>query len=242
MRKSLGSKRREITDEARAEIVRIYHEGLNGAAGYGDISKIFETTEFGYREIRVERPLRLKFEVTPDRLEQIRRHSRFAGLGDRGAALLEAIEKKVGGQVWMDRKNFLPVLGETLKPFGRLVPAPLKKAIVDILGETDEEAEICLDAKGRQEPDPKLRDHELVPMKSNWQEYMAREVEPFVPDAWVDLNHTDPRDGEVGRIGYEINFNRYFYRYIPPRPLNKIDAEMKALEAEIAALLNEVAA
>lgn len=242
MRKSLGSKRREISDEARAEIVRIYHEGLNGAAGYGDISKIFESSEFGYREIRVERPLRLKFEVTSERLEQIQSHNRFGDLGDRGAELLEAIEQKVGNHVWMDRKDFLPVLGKALNPFGRLVPAPLKKAIIDILGETDEEAEICLDAKGRQEPDPKLRDHELVPLKDDWQEYMSREVEPFVPDAWVDLNYTDARDGELGRVGYEINFNRYFYRYVPPRPLAEIEAEMKALEAEIAGLLNEVVA
>lgn len=242
MRKSLGSKRREITDEARAEIVRIYHEGLNGAAGYGDISKIFEATDFGYREIRVERPLRLKFEVTPERLDQIRAHNRFGDLGDRADQLLEAIKVKTGGQVWMDREDFLPALGAALKPFGKLVSAPLRKAIIDILGEADDEAAICLDAKGRPESDPKLRDHESVPLKEDWQDYVAREVEPFVPDAWVDLNHTDPRDGEVGRVGYEINFNRYFYRYVPPRPLAEIESEMKALEAEIAGLLNEVVA
>ncbi len=70
---------------------------------------------------------------------------------------------------------------------------------------------------------------------------MAREVTPFVPDAWVDESYRDARDGEVGRVGYEINFNRYFYKYVPPRPLEEIDAEMKALEAEIAGLLKEVA-
>ena len=63
-----------------------------------------------------------------------------------------------------------------------------------------------------------------------------------MPDAWVDENHRDARDGEVGRVGYEINFNRYFYRYVPPRPLEEIDAELKTLEAEIAVLLKEVAA
>ena len=64
---------------------------------------------------------------------------------------------------------------------------------------------------------------------------------PFVPDAWVDETYTDDIDGDVGRVGYEISFNRYFYRYVPPRPLEKIDAELKALEVEIAALLKEVA-
>jgi len=68
---------------------------------------------------------------------------------------------------------------------------------------------------------------------------MKREVLPFVPDAWVDETHTDPQDGGVGRVGYEINFNRYFYRYTPPRPLEEIDAALKALEADIAGLLRE---
>ena len=61
-------------------------------------------------------------------------------------------------------------------------------------------------------------------LKEDWREYVEREVKPFVPDAWVDENHRDARDGEVGRVGYEINFNRYFYRYVPPRPLEEIDA------------------
>ena len=242
MRKSLGSKRRAIGDDARAEIVRIYGEYLNGNAGYGDVSKIFDTTDFGYREIRVDRPLRLKFEVTEKRLEAIRRHNRFGDLGARGEEFLRLLERQVGGRVWMDREEFMPELNAALRPFGRLVPAPLKKALVDILGETDEEAAICRDKDGYPEPDPKLRDHELVPLKDDWEVYFEREVKPFVPDAWVDTNHRDAQDGGTGRVGYEINFNRYFYRYVPPRPLAEIDAELKELEADIAALLQEVVA
>ena len=70
--KSLGSKRREITDEAREEIVKIYHELLNGEVGWGEFSKIFSTTEFGYREIRIERPLKLNFECREERLELLK--------------------------------------------------------------------------------------------------------------------------------------------------------------------------
>ena len=110
------------------------------------------------------------------------------------------------------------------------------------LSERDENADICADKDGNPEPDTELRDHELVPLNEDWREYIAREVTPFVPDAWVDESHRDGRDGEVGRVGYEINFNRYFYKYIPPRPLEEIDAELKGLEAEIAGLLKEVAA
>ena len=62
---------------------------------------------------------------------------------------------------------------------------------------------------------------------------MEREVKPFVPDAWVDENTATREMGRVGRVGYEINFNRYFYRYVPPRPLEEIDAELKTLEAAI---------
>ena len=71
--------------------------------------------------------------------------------------------------------------------------------------------------------------------------YMATEVLPHLPDAWVDTSFTDDDDGETGKVGYEINFNRYFYKYVPPRGLHEIDAELKAVEAEIAALLDEVA-
>ncbi|VVT33596.1 Restriction endonuclease subunit M [Roseovarius sp. EC-HK134] len=242
MRKSLGSKRRLIPDEARAEIVRIYDEFLNGDAGYGDVSKIFPTTAFGYREIRVERPLRLRFEVTSDAIRKIQAHNRFGDLGERKDEFVELLIKRLGDRVWMDRAEFMPVFNKLVGLFGRQIPAPLKKAMIDALSESDPEAEICHDAKGRPEPDPKLRDHELVPLDEDWETYFEREVRPFVADAWVDETHTDPADGEVGRVGYEINFNRYFYQYVPPRPLAEIDAELKALEAEIAGLLKEVVA
>jgi type I restriction enzyme M protein len=81
-----------------------------------------------------------------------------------------------------------------------------------------------------------------VPLNEDWHDYVEREVLPFVPDAWVDEGYTDNQDGRVGRVGYEINFNRYFYKYVPPRPLEEIDAELKTLEAEIAGLLKEVVA
>jgi type I restriction enzyme M protein len=81
-----------------------------------------------------------------------------------------------------------------------------------------------------------------VPLKEDWQNYVTREVTPFVPDAWVDESYRDGSDREIGRVGYEINFNRYFYKYVPPRPLAEIDEELKTLEAEIAGLLKEVAA
>ena len=100
------------------------------------------------------------------------------------------------------------------------------------LSERDESADVCTDKKGNPEPDPGLRDYENVPLKEDIDEYMAREVLPHVPDAWVDRGKT--------KVGYEINFNRYFYKYTPPRPLEEIEKDLKTIEKEIADMLSEV--
>ena len=238
MRKSLGSKRREIPEAARNEISQIYADFEHADE---DVSKVFATTEFGYREVRVERPLRLRFEGTEERFETLRDEKAFAKLdGNEQEAILAALAKWTGGKSWMDREVFLDDLEALAKAEKLSLKAPIKKAIISALGEQDEDAEVCLDNNGKPEADTSLRDHELVPLGEDWRDYIAREVTPFVADAWVDESHTDAQDGDVGRVGYEINFNRYFYKYVPPRPLADIDAELKTLEAEIAGLLKEV--
>nr|WP_278526008.1 class I SAM-dependent DNA methyltransferase [Brucella anthropi] len=242
MRKSLGSKRREIPDEARADIVRLYEGFLNGEAGEGDVAKIFNTTDFGYREIRVERPLRLNFQASAERIAQLRDDKIFMRLSEDEREEIEVVLLGMGDKLFTNRSAFEKVLTKALKSEGVKISAPVRKAILAALSERDEEADICTDKDGNPEPDTDLRDHELVPLKEDWREYMAREVTPFVPDGWVDEGYRDARDREIGRVGYEINFNRYFYRYVPPRPLEEIDAELRALEAEIAGLLQEVAA
>lgn len=242
MRKSLGSKRREIPDEARAEIVRLYAELLNGDSGESDVSKIFDTTDFGYREIRVERPLRLNFQVSEERLTRLHEQKPFTKLTVDEKIEIEAALRGIGDQLFMGRIAFEKALSKALKAGRVKLDASVKKAILSALSERDEDAELCLDKDGNPQPDAELRDHELVPLNDGWRDYMEREVKPFVPDAWVDESYTDARDKEVGRVGYDINFNRYFYQYVPPRPLEEIDEELKALEAEIARLLREVAA
>lgn len=107
------------------------------------------------------------------------------------------------------------------------------------LGEHDDEAEVCK-AKGKIEANPELRDNENVPLTENIADYFAREVLPHVTDAWIDESKLDPKDGEVGIVGYEIPFNRHFYVYEPPRSLEEIDADLDAISVEIMQLLNEV--
>jgi type I restriction enzyme M protein len=243
MRKSLGSKRREIPEAARQEIVSIYAEMLNGDAGCGEFSKIFDTTVFGYREIRIERPLRLSFQAMPERLARLAEERAVQKLETvERQELLDALARHLPTQSFTNRAAFDKALAKALKGAGIKIGAPVKKAILSALSERDETADLCLDADGKPEPDSELRDHELVPLTENWRDYVAREVAPFVPDAWVDESYRDDRDGETGRVGYEINFNRYFYKYTAHRPLAEIDAELKQLEAEIAGLLKEVAA
>lgn len=242
MRKSLGSKRREIPDEARAEIVRIYAGFLNGESGEGDVSRIFDIADFGYREIRVERPLRLNFQASAERIARLREDRGFLRLSSDEQEEIEVVLLSIGDKLFTNRDAFEKALAKALKAEGVKLAGPVKKAILSTLSERDSEADICTDKDGKPEPDTDLRDHELVPLGEGWREYMEREVLPFVSDAWVDQSYADNRDKQVGRVGYEINFNRYFYKYVPPRPLEEIDAELKALEIEIASLLKEVAA
>ncbi len=242
LRKSLGKKRREIPDEAREQIVRIYGDFINGDSGESDVSKIFNTTDFGYREIRVERPLKLNFKVDGERLAKLEHAKPFSKLDEeQREAVLEALVE-LPDKTFTNRTEFDKLLSGALRVGNIKIGAPVKKAIMAALSERDEEADICTDAKGKPEPDTELRDHELVPLGEDWREYMAREVTPFVADAWVDESYKDAKDNKVGRVGYEINFNRYFYKYVPPRPLEEIDAELKQLEAEIADLLKGVIA
>ena len=242
IRKSLGSKRREIPEEACAGIVRIYAGFMNGESGERDVSRIFDTTDFGYREIRVERPLKLNFQVNVERLARLGDHKPCARQDQTEQVAIEAALQTIGDRFFTNRSAFEKALDKALKATGLKIGAPVRKAILSALSERDDEADICTDKNGETEPDTDLRDHESVPLTEDWRDYMKREVLPFVPDAWVDESYTDARDKQVGRVGYEINFNRYFYKYVPPRPLEEIDAELKALEAEIAGLLKKVAA
>jgi len=117
------------------------------------------------------------------------------------------------------------------------ISAPVRKAILNALSERDATADICFDQDGKPEPDAELRDYENVPLGQDVHDFFAREVLPHVPDAWINTQVRDALDGEVGKVGYEINFNRYFYQYQPPRALEEIEADIKLLEKEILEML-----
>lgn len=248
MRKSLGDKRREMTVEDLERITTLYQDFKEG-----EHSKIFQNEDFGYRKITVERPLRLNFQATPERIERLKDQTAFANLAvsKKKDKKEKEKEEREGKKVQVEVLEALGTLPKTLfkdralfeAELGKLdisLSAPLKKAVLAALSERDETAEICADKNGDPEADSDLRDTENVPLSETITAFFEREVTPHVPDAWINLNVCDDKDGEVGKVGYEINFNRYFYEYQPPRDLEVIEAEIKTLEKEIMEMLKEV--
>ena len=139
-----------------------------------------------------------------------------------------------------DRKAFEAMLDNALKKYELKLSAPAKRAVLNALSERDENAAVCHGRKGESEPDPELRDTERVPLTETVDDFFKREVLPHVPDAWIDESKRDPKDGKVGVVGYEVNFNRHFYRYTPPRQLEDIERDIQAIEADIVRMLGEV--
>jgi type I restriction enzyme M protein len=228
MRKSLGSKRKELSPADIDRIVALY-----GGFQEDEYSRIFSNKDFGYRAITVERPLRLSFSNSPERLARIPENPALAKLGDSAVGVLKAALEAMGpDRLWKSRPAFQKDLKKVLAGAGVELSAPQQKALLTALSERDEEADVCRDAKGHPEPDADLRDTENVPLREDVDEYFRREVLPHVPDAWIDHEKT--------KVGYEIPFNRHFYKYVPPRPLEEIDRDLKAISAEILNLLREV--
>ncbi|EEX64342.1 type I restriction-modification system subunit M [Vibrio metoecus] len=233
MRKSLGSKRKELTPDAIDKIVQTY-----GQFAENDFSKIFDYKEFGYRRITVERPLQLAIYPKDElRLEALQADTAWEKMDETTQqAILDALAS-FEQEKYLSRDKFLKQLKTKLAEVK--LSAVQLKLIVKHLGEHDDEAEVCK-AKGQIEANPDLRDNENVPLTETVADYFAREVLPHVPNAWIDESKTDPKDGEVGIVGYEIPFNRHFYVYEPPRALEEIDADLDAVSAEIMQLLQEV--
>ncbi|MBI4286814.1 MAG: SAM-dependent DNA methyltransferase [Chloroflexi bacterium] len=253
MRKSLGNKRNEIgggkegKPDQIGDITRLYGEFKEG-----EHVRIFDNADFGCRRITVERPLKLNFAVTVERLARVRETTQFINLASskkrkdaataeaevaagkhQQEAILQALQGLAPQGVVKDRTGFSALMKQAFKQSRLVVPAPLFDALLMALSERDETADVCQDSKGQPELDPEVRDYENVPLKENVPDYMAREVLPHVPDARVDDSKT--------KIGYEINFNRYFYKYTPPRPLHEIEADLRQIESEIARMLSEMA-
>lgn len=310
MKKSLGDKRKRIGDGTDGSpdhieaLAKLYGDFANGVrqtvaqiqtnidpkrdqAKSQFVSKIFDNQDFGYLKITVERPLRLSFAVTDERIARFQKTGAFVTLavsrkrkdkkkvieeeleGEAAqAAILEVLETMRPafgeGQLIKDRAAFDEELSHAFAAADIKLDGPLRAALLAAgsLGERDPSAEICLDKKGSPEPDPELRDTENVPfppgiklplpldyegkknkgkvdisallalVQEHCEAYLKAEVLPYRPDAWIDHDKI--------KVGYEIPFNRHFYEYEAPRPLEKIEEDILGLEKEIMAMLKEV--
>jgi type I restriction enzyme M protein len=239
MRKSLGDKRKELSSQQIDEVTRLYADFTEE-----ERVKIFPNEAFGYQRITVERPLCLRWEVTPETLPLLAETKQWAKLSEDEQVDLSARLTTLQDTTATE----MALLAKKLGP----VPKAVEKQLWDILAVTDPQAPIITNRKGDPEPDPDLRDNENVPLpevRVSWAEdvsnrlgtveyltavdsYMTAEVLPYVPDAWVDHKKT--------KIGYEVPLTQHFYKYVPPRPLEEIDSEIKALEVEIQELLRRV--
>ena len=222
-RRSLGDKRRHLAAGQIDEIVRLYGRFRDGGR-----SKIFGNTDFGYTRVTVERPLRLRYQMTFDDKARFLDACPFL-LDD-----VQAIDKSLGREPMHDWNAVWERIADLLHARGSRWKKAEQRLFRDVFTHKDPEAEPIARGGREQgfEPDPGLRDFENIPLADDVDGYFEREVRPHVPDAWMDRSKD--------RVGYEINFNRYFYEYTPPRPLEEIDADLKQAEEEIVRLLRGV--
>jgi type I restriction enzyme M protein len=238
MRKSLGDKRREMDEGHISKVLEAYHAFEEDT----DVSKIYPNEYFGYRKVTVDRPLQINLQTSAERMAQLELEKQFTKLDAEDQTRYKNMFASLPNKLYMSRNEFETDLMAQAKASGLKIAAPLKKAIIKALSERDESAEVCKDKKGNPEADSNLRDTERVPLDVDIDDYMSIEVLPHVPDAWVNESKAgcDKTSGEVGKVGYEINFNRYFYTYTPPRPLEEIEAEILGLQTQINDLMGQL--
>lgn len=244
MKRSMGNKRNEITEDQINEIVRLY-----GTFKEGERVKIFDSKDFGYHKITVERPLRLNFLISEERIQRVAEQKAFENLakskkkGENGLAEIEAgkeLQEKIiavlrgleSEELFKNREEFTKLLKDEFKKKDVAIGASVLKAILAGLSEKDEAADICMKNKTDAEPDTDLRDTESVPLKEDIYEYFDREVKPHVSDAWIDESKI--------KVGYEIPFTRQFYKYTKLRSSDEIMVEIKELEVSILEQLKKV--
>jgi len=251
MRKPLGEKRKMLNESHIADLTQIYGNFVEG-----EFCKIFDDDDFAYWKVTVERPLRLNFQASAERMERIREQTAFANLAKsrkrkpeeiakeeaegkkQQDAILAAIGTIDGSVLYKNRSEFTKVLSKAFKKAGLDIKAPLMKSILAGLSEKDKTADVCTDAKGNPEPDTDLRDIEQIPFtratpeKDAIEAYIEREVKPYASNAWVDHSKT--------KKGYEIPFTRHFYKYTELGDAEETLRDIQSLGAKIQTAIAEL--
>lgn len=214
LRKSLGSKRNELSPEDIDRIMQLYADFEEC-----EHSKILPNDSFRYRTITVEQPLRLSWQATPERIDAALNTRATRQLNTKAAQSVRAALTSLDpAQRWRNQDEFQRAITHAARNAGLTLTTPLLSAITRALGDTDQTADIFRTPQGTPEPDTSLRDTENVPWHEDIHTYLDREVRPYAPDAWINESKT--------KEGAEIPFARHFYTYVPPRPLAVIDQEL----------------
>jgi type I restriction enzyme M protein len=237
MERGLGEKRHELTEDHISEITRIFGDlQANGR------SRVLNKEEFGYRRIVIDRPLRMSFRATEDRIESLEDERAFTNRDEETQnAVKEALSTLDSEKIWMNRDEFIDEVELAFNMHGVEVRNSVFNAIERALGERNLNAEVVTKSQGEPEHDTELREYERIPLDEDPREYFDREVKPYLENAWINESskYYDDQDGELGIVGYEINFNRYFYEYEPPRPIEEINQDLESLTDEINDLLSK---
>ena len=253
LRKNLGKKNCELSIE---DIQRITESFL--AFAETEQSKIVPNAAFGYHKITVERPLRLKVDLSSAARETFR-HACALANEEPLANLIDSLHDRIGPGPHMDYNLFLEQIKKAADHHGTKLTTKRQKMLQTALAGIDETANpvirkihkpgkvkadpahgrFAISLKGFQtvveyEPDTDLRDTEQIPLleEGGIEAFFEREVLPHVADAWIDSS--------VTKIGYEISFTRYFYKPQPMRSLAEIRADIEALEKETEGLLAQI--
>lgn len=232
--KNEGNKRRIVSDDQRHQIIDIY-----ASAESGEHSKMLDYRTLGYRRIRVLRPLRMSLHIEYAGLDNLKADKAWAKMVPEHQSVWEAALTPYIGSThpfeWAESFAADVATGATMK-----VTKTFVKALITAFGHRDPEGDPVMNAGGEMVADTDLTDYENIPLIEPIDDYFEREVLPHVLDAYVDTTFCDDTDRQVGKVGYEINFNRFFYEHVAPRNLADIDADLLLVQAEIAALLSEV--
>jgi len=220
-KRGLGDKRRHLSEKQIAQIVRLYGQFRNG-----ERSKVFRNEDFGFTRVTVERPLRLRYQMTAGRKKTFL--DEHPDLADD----VRAIQRKLGNEPALDWNAVSDGIAALLHNRRTAWTKAQKGAFRTTFTERDADAAPVAAQTPALEPDPQLRHFENIPLLHSIDLHFEQEVLAHVSDAWMDRTKD--------QIGYEVDFNRRFYRYVPPRPLEQIAADLRQTEEKIRDLLETV--
>ena len=241
--KNQGNKRYQISQEQREWIIQTYIDGHD----HGN-SVIVPKETFMYRKVTTQRPLHAQLKISQKSLEQLMNHKTISKLNSNNKAVLR---KYLAEDLLDDGACIIPYSSaEITAQYVRkemkdtkITAAQIAKAIQDVMVIKDPSYPIITDKKGNIIPDPEYKDTENIPFDVSFEQYMQNEVLPYAPDSWIDESVIDKgplADGNVGIVGTNISFNKFFYKFIEPRRPKEIAKEITELEQALNAFTKEL--